>query len=164
MPVLHCVLPWRFTCSQVLESSSWIFYQAKYDCSTKNDCGGAHLPLLLEQLTDVDKVDTQDIDARLEIKCWTPADARYDGDWVKWKEGNKQLISTVSVAGVALTKVYFTQEREEAWEENGGACDSHSAVRALAVKLCEVRCRPTPTPGTEGRKGEGEESNTRGRV
>ena len=97
----------------MLESNSWIFFRAKYDCCTKNDCGGAHLPLLLAQLTDVDEIDTQDPDTRLEIKCWTPADACYDGDWVMWEERQKQLISTVSVAEVALSKVYFTTQKEK---------------------------------------------------
>ena len=95
----------------MLESTSWIFYRAKYDCSTKNDCGGAHLPLLLAQSTDVGKVDTQDLDARLEIKCWIPADARYDGDWVKWKDGNKQLVSFL-LLGLRSPKCTLQKEKK----------------------------------------------------
>ena len=146
----------------MLESNSWVFYRAKYDCCTKNDCGGAHLPLLLlAQFTAVGDIDTQDLDARLEIKCWTPADACYDGDWVKWKERQKQLISTVSIAEVALTKVLLCdKEREEGWEENCGACDSHSAAaRALAVEICGVWCRPAPAPGAGRWEGEGGKTN-----
>ena len=99
--------------SQVLESNSWVFYRAKYDCCENDDCGGAHLPLLLAQLGGVDEIDTQDPDARLEIKCWTPAEACYNGDWVKWKEKGKHLVSTVSVAEVALSEVYFTTKNEK---------------------------------------------------
>ena len=142
--------------SQVLESNSWIFYRAKYDCCTKNDCGGAHLPLLLAQLTDVDEVDTQDPDTRLEIKCWTPADACYDGDWVKWKERQKQLISTVSVAEVALTKVYFTTKKEKKGGKRMLALAIRTQLRGHSQsKYAEFGADPRPRPVRGDGKGKG---------
>ena len=103
--------------SQVLESSSWIFYRARYDCCSDNSCGGTHIPLLLAQLGDLTELDTQDLDTRLEIKCWTPSEACYDGDWIKWKERGKQLVSTGDDGAVLLWNVFL----DEALGEDGAA-------------------------------------------
>ena len=148
----------------MLESSSWIFYRARYDCCSDNSCGGTHIPLLLAQLGDLTELDTQDLDTRLEIKCWTPAEACYDGDWIKWKERGKQLVSTVPVAEVALTKVYFTTAKEKkGGGANGGACDSHSVARPLSVSVWQVRPETGAGEGEGEGKGEGGEEAERGR-
>ena len=144
--------------SQVLESSSWIFYRARYDCCSDNSCGGTHIPLLLAQLGDLTELDTQDLDTRLEIKCWTPAEACYDGDWIKWKERGKQLVSTVPVAEVALTKVHFTTAKEK----KGG-----KRMVALAIRT-QLRDHSQSQYGKFGQKpapakGKGKERRTRGR-
>ena len=120
---------------------------------------------MLAQLTGVGEIDTQDPDTRLEIKCWTPADARYDGDWVKWKERQKQLISTVSVAEVALTKVHFTTKKEKKGGKSMFALAIRTQLRGHSqskVEICGVRCRPAPAPGKGRWEGEGEETNATG--
>ena len=126
----------------MLESSSWIFYRARYDCCSDNSCGGTHIPLLLAQLGDLTELDTQDLDTRLEIKCWTPVEACYDGDWIKWKERGKQLASTVSVAEVALTKVYFTTKREK----KGGLAIRTQLRGHSQSKYAEFGADPRPRP------------------
>ena len=143
----------------MLESSSWIFYRARYDCCSDNSCGGTHIPLLLAQLGDLTELDTQDLDTRLEIKCWTPAEACYDGDWIKWKERGKQLVSTVSVAEVALTKVYFTTAKEK----KGG-----ERMVALAAIRTQLRGHSQSQYGKFGQKpapakGKGKEKAKEGK-
>ena len=53
-----------------LESHSWVFYKASYDCCEDQSCGGCHIPLILGQLVDyLSEIDTLDGDSRVEVKC-----------------------------------------------------------------------------------------------
>ena len=111
---------------QPLEKDSWVFYKAKYDCCEDKSCGGCHIPFLLGQLVgDLSELDTTDPDTRVEVKCWEPKEQCYDGDWRKWMDQRRQLTESIEVALIAMTKVYFTTDREKA----GGLRQVSAAIK-----------------------------------
>ena len=86
------------------------------------------MPFLLGQIHgEIDELDTTDPDTRIEIKCWTPTERCYEGDWSKWIEGGtrRQLIATVEVGHIVLQNVYSTTPKPKA----GGLLQLATAVK-----------------------------------
>mgnify|MGYP007117150631 FL=1 len=117
-----------------LKQNEWILYKAKYDCcpmankTGATSCGGCHMPFLLGQIHgEIDELDTTDPDTRIEIKCWTPKERCYEGDWSKWIEGGtrRQLVATIEVGHVVLQNVYFTTAKPKA----GGLLQLATAIK-----------------------------------
>ena len=117
-----------------LKQNEWILYKAKYDCcpmankTGATSCGGCHMPFLLGQIHgEIDELDTTDPDTRVEIKCWTPKERCYEGDWSKWIEGGtrRQLVATIEVGHVVLQNVYFTTAKPKA----GGLLQLATAIK-----------------------------------
>ena len=112
---------------QKLENGEFVFYKATYECCEDEKCGGCHIPLLLGQLFgDLSELDTLDPDTRVDVKCWEPKDACYDGDWKKWLDARrKQHLVTLEVAKLALTGVKFTTAKEK----KGGLWQVSAAIK-----------------------------------
>ena len=112
---------------QKLENGEFVFYKATYECCEDEKCGGCHIPLLLGQLFgDLSELDTLDPDTRVDVKCWEPKGACYDGDWKKWLDARrKQHLVTLEVAKLALTGVKFTTAKEK----KGGLWQVSAAIK-----------------------------------
>ena len=75
---------------------------------------------------DLSELDTLDPDTRVDVKCWEPKDACYDGDWKKWLDARrKQHLVTLEVAKIALTGVKFTTAKEK----KGGLWQVSAAIK-----------------------------------
>ena len=104
--------------TEPLKAGTWAFVKVKYPEPSPNDTGsaGCRIPLILVQLAaDFGDVDTTLAESKIKVSWWAPAPAhgRYDGDWRKWRNAQRQQHETEEERGsIAMTDVKFTREAE----------------------------------------------------